>query len=76
MASEASEGLSGNQQRHLLSIFKHVDDLLSEVALLLAPAGSCSPFASCTADASPVESRVIEDYIRRVRQVMIRFLQQ
>jgi len=74
MESGNTTGLNSSHQRHLLSIFKHVDDLLSEAAALTSPANSRSPFASSTADASPVQSKVIEDYIARVRDVMLRFL--
>jgi Predicted GTPases len=67
-------GLNKNHQRHLITTYQYVDKILSEMEGILREAQSNSPFETYVADATPVQSRVIEDYILRIRQVMMGFL--
>jgi|GEM_PF-162251 len=62
--------MNENHQRHLLVTFRHIDHLLSEAERVLASAGSASPFAEYTQDSTPVQRKVIHDYIQRVREAM------
>ncbi len=62
--------MNDNHQRHLLVTFRHIDNLLSEAEHVLATAGSASPFAEYTQDSTPVQRKVLHDYIQRVREAM------
>ena len=62
--------MNKNHERHLLTSFRHIDNLLSEAEHILANAGSRSPFAEYTQDSTPVQRKVLHDYIERVRQAM------
>jgi len=62
--------MNDNHQRHLLVSFRHIDNLLSEAEHILATAGSASPFAEYTQDSTPVQRKVIHDYIQRVRTAL------
>lgn len=64
--------MNENHQRHLLATFRHMDHLLSEAERALAAAGSASPFAEHTQDSTPVQRKVIHDYIERVRAALVR----
>jgi hypothetical protein len=65
-----------NHQRHLLSTFQHVDNLLSEAEHILISAGSPSPFQEYSPDSTPVQRKVTHDYIVRVRETMRRILEE
>ena len=62
--------MNENHARHLLATFRHIDGLLSEVEHVLATAGTTSPFAEHTQDSTPVQRKVVHDYVQGVRQAM------
>jgi GTP-binding protein EngB required for normal cell division len=64
--------MNDNHQRHLLVSFRQIDNLLSEAEHVLAAAGSASPFAQYAQDSTPVQRKVMHDYIQRVREAMAR----
>lgn len=64
--------MNDNHQRHLLASFRRIDDLLGEAGHILDAADSDSIFTEYTQDASPVQRKVIADYIRQVRETMSR----
>jgi len=66
--------MNENHARLILTTFRYIENLLSETEHLLANAGSSSPFAEYTQDSSPVQRKVIHDYIERVHQAMRRAL--
>jgi GTP-binding protein EngB required for normal cell division len=66
--------LNENHQRHLLSTFQYVDNLLSEAEHIMASAGSASPFQEYSQDTTPIQRKVTHDYIVRVREAMRRIL--
>jgi len=66
--------MNENHKRCLLAALCHVDNLLGEAGHVLAVAGAASPFAQYMPDASPVQRRVIDDYIGGVRAVLGRVL--
>jgi hypothetical protein len=68
--------LNENHQRHLLSTFQYVDNLLSEAERIMASAGSASPFQEHSQDTTPIQRKVTHDYIVRVRDAMQRILEE
>ncbi|HUW00407.1 MAG TPA: dynamin family protein [Gallionella sp.] len=66
--------MNDNHKRHLVAAFQHIDELLGEANHILVAADSASPFTEYTQDASPVQRKVIDDYIRRVRKVISRIM--
>lgn len=62
--------MNDNHKRHLISVFGHIDDLLDEAEHILTTADSDTPFAKYTQDASPVQRKVIGDYIQHVREAI------
>jgi GTP-binding protein EngB required for normal cell division len=64
--------MNDNHARHLLVTFRYIENLLSEAEHLLATAGSSSPLAEHTQDSSPLQRKVIHDYIQRVHEAMRR----
>lgn len=64
--------MNDNHKRHLISVFGHIDEFLDEAEHILTAADSDTPFAKYTQDASPVQRKVIGDYIQRVREAIVR----
>jgi len=62
--------MNENHERHLLTTFQYVDNLLSEADHILTSAGSASPFQEYSQDSTPVQRKVTHDYILRVREAM------
>jgi len=71
---EAHSGLNENHQRRLTTSFEHIDRVLSEAEAIMAGGDSPSPFRSVVADLTPVQRRVVQDYIARFRRTMGRIL--
>lgn len=63
-------GLNDHHKRHLWVAFRHVDRLLSDAARVLSGADSGSPFSEYVSDATPVQRRVFESYVRQLRELM------
>jgi GTP-binding protein EngB required for normal cell division len=68
--------MNENQQRHLLSTFQYVDNLLSEAERIMASAGAASPFQEYSQDTTPIQRKVTHDYVIRVRETMRRILEE
>jgi GTP-binding protein EngB required for normal cell division len=66
--------MNDNHQRHLLASFHQIDNLLSDSSHILGATDSVSPFTEYAQDASPLQRKVIADYIRQVREVMGRIM--
>lgn len=66
--------MNENHQRHLLSTFQYVDNLLAEAEQILASASSASPFQEHSQDSMPIQHKVTHDHILRVREAMRRIL--
>lgn len=66
--------MNANHHRYLTASLRYIDRLLGEAQQILASADSGSPFVEHTQDASPVERQVVEAHIRRVREIMERFM--
>ena len=67
--------MNENHARTLVTTFRHMDNLLAEAEQILATAGSKSPFVEYTQDSTPLQRKVIHDYIERVRQAMGRAME-
>lgn len=62
--------MNENHARHLLTTFRHIDNLLSEAEHIMATAGGGSPFAEYRQDTTPVQRKVVHDYVERVREAL------
>ena len=74
MDSDGVQALNEAQQRHLLAGLQYVDKLLSEIESVLTTAHSKSAFPKYRPDLTPVQARVVSDYIARLRAQMLRAL--
>jgi len=66
--------LNSSHKLHLLTNFKYVDGLLSDIESVLVSSASKSPFPKYRADLSPVQMKVIRDYIAQIRAQMLQVL--
>jgi hypothetical protein len=66
--------LNEAQARHLVTTFKHVDEVLSGALDVIRRRDS--PFASCVQDLHPVQLQVLEGHVRDMRAAMARRLEQ
>jgi GTP-binding protein EngB required for normal cell division len=62
--------MNDNHIRHLIAIFRHVDELLDEAVAKLGPQEAARLFPAYTPDAAPIQRKLIADYARRVREAM------
>jgi prepilin-type processing-associated H-X9-DG protein len=68
------DALNEAQRLRLNVSCQYIDRLLTDVGSILHAATSPSPFARYKVDISPAQVRVIEDYIHRLRQQLLRSL--
>lgn len=68
------ESLNSFQASRVLTGFKYVDQLLSEVESILFSSNSKSPFPKYRNDLTPAQVKVVQDYIARIRAQMIQAL--
>jgi hypothetical protein len=66
--------LNPDHRRHLLVSYQYVDKLLSEVEEIVFASNSKSPFPKYKASFTPTETKVIQDYIARIRAQMVHAL--
>lgn len=71
---DSNGSLDSSHKLHLLTNFKYVDGLLSDIESVLVSSSSKSPFPKYRADLSPVQMKVIRDYIARIRAQMVQVL--
>jgi len=71
---DSNGSLNSSHKLHLLTNFKYVDGLLSDIESVLVSSSSKSPFPKYRADLSPVQMKVIRDYIARIRAQMVQVL--
>jgi hypothetical protein len=64
------------QQVKLRVTFEHIDSLLTEAEHILLDSLSNSPFNRHRADTTPIEQRVVHDYVLLVRAAMARFMKE
>src|SRR6266702_1788157 len=73
-ATEPVGGLNSSQKLRLLTSCEYADKLLSEMEAILAVSTSKSPFPKYKPDLSPAQEKIVQDYIARIREQMVRVL--
>jgi len=68
------DSLNSSHKLHLLTSFQYVDQLLSEIEAIVLSSTSKSPFPKYRGDLSPVQTKVVQDYIARLRAQMVQLL--
>lgn len=68
-------GLNDSQKQHLLSNCQYADKLLLDIESILSASQSKSVFPKYTGGLTPSQTRVVEDYIARIRSQILRALQ-
>ena len=68
------DSLNWSHKLHLSTSFKYVDDLLSDIESILVSSTSKSPFPKYRDDLLPVQIKVIQDYLARIRAQMVHVL--
>ena len=77
MSEEAkAHPFSEHHQRHVRTTFQYIDKLLSEAEHTMTDAGSKSPFQRHSDDTTPVQRKVMHDYISRIREAMRRMMEE
>jgi GTP-binding protein EngB required for normal cell division len=71
----AAARLNEHQQRHLLVSCRHIDKLLAEIEGVLTASTSRSPFPRYRSGLLPVQKKVVEDYLHRIRARLVRVLE-
>ena len=66
--------MNENHKRHIEVAYRHIDELLREAVGTLSDADKDSPFCRIALDTAPVQHRVIADYTRRIRALMLEAL--
>ena len=74
MESPQHGRLNDAQRRRLSITCSYIDKLLCEVEQILHQAASKSPFPQHVIDVTPVQTRVLEDHIRHIREELLRAL--
>jgi GTP-binding protein EngB required for normal cell division len=68
-------GLNENHKTRLRTTFAYVDGQLAEALSRLDPVEAESPFAAHVPDATPIQRRVLADYISRLRGLLLEVLE-
>ena len=63
-------GFNENHKLRLRSTIQYIDKLLGEVVRLVDSSEAQSPFSGHVSDATPIQSKVISDYVARLRAKM------
>jgi PII-like signaling protein len=71
---EPESALNDTQRLRLSVSCRYIDRLLGDIEKILHAAGSRSPFDKYIVDISPAQTRVLEDYIHRLRDQLLRSL--
>ena len=74
MTPEPIDALNSSHKLHLLTTCEYADTLLSDIEAILAESTSTSPFPKYKQDLSPAQVKVVQDYIARIREQMVRVL--
>lgn len=66
-SEDAATGLNPSQRLHLLRSSRHADKLLADVESILTASKSESAFRQYKNPLSPAQTKVVEDYVSRIR---------
>ncbi len=72
---DSNAGLNVSHRSHLLAYCQQADKLLGDIEQILRAAESKTSFPKYIPDITPAEARTVEDYIRRMREQILRVLQ-
>lgn len=72
--AQQSTALNRAQRLHLRVSCEYIDKMLQQIESILHSAESASPFSRYKMNINPTQRRVLEDYIRRLRQQLLRTL--
>jgi GTP-binding protein EngB required for normal cell division len=72
---DSQHSLNSSQKAHLLTSCQYADQLLAEAETILAASSSKSPFNKYNVELSPVQTKVVQDYIGWIRTQMLRVLE-
>ena len=75
MTEDSRASLNPHQQRRLRVTCQYIDKTLADAEAILNAANTKSAFQKYVPDLQPVQRRVIEDYIGRIRAQLVRVLQ-
>jgi GTP-binding protein EngB required for normal cell division len=73
-SEDPQRSLNSSQKLHLLTSCQYADQLLAEAETILAASSSKSPFNKYKVGLSPVQIKVVQDYIARIRAQMVQVL--
>lgn len=73
---DSSSGLNEHHVRHIVTTLRYVDELLGKAEHIMAVAGSPSPFQQYVNDSTPLQRKVVHDYVVRLREMMSRSLEE
>jgi hypothetical protein len=68
-------GLNGRQKGALLSTFRNIDSLLSQIKYLANDDNLRSPFSGYAQDLTSKKKMVIESHVLHIRDIMLRILE-
>lgn len=71
-----AHGFNDNHQRRLRIAFQYIDKLLSEAEHTMEEATSTSPFREHVDDTTPIQRKVVHDYVVRIRETMRRMMEE
>src|SRR6266481_954419 len=71
-----AHGFGEFHRRHVRTTFRYIDKLLSEADHPIADTGSPSPFRMHSDDTTPIQRKVMHDYILRIREAMRRVMKE
>lgn len=71
MESPNGEVLSESHSRHLLARWQEIDRLMSEIESVLLASSSNCVFPKYKADLSPIQARLIRDYVANIRRELL-----
>lgn len=74
-SADSPAGLNSSQALHLLTSAQYADKLFADVESVLFASKSRSPFRKYKNALSPVQIKVVEDYLARIRTQLVRVLE-
>jgi hypothetical protein len=75
-SASGSEMLNKNHRIQLRLTFQHIDSILTEIEHILIDPERDSPFSRYTQDLTPLQRRIVNDYLTRVRTTLTRAMRE